>query len=285
MFDLSPVLLPSQLGPAEVEYSDARSILTKASGFIKRYNYTLNPYSGCGFGCDYCYARFFAPSDDRREAWGRWVRVKRNAAALVRRACERGKLVDGDAVYMSSVTDPYQPIESKLGLTRSILEAILEAGVQPRMTVQTRSPIVTRDIDLLRRFERLRVSFTVGTDSEAMRLRYEPHCASIARRFAALEELAAAGIRIGVAISPMLPIDDVEAFAARLAALDADEYVTQYFHTGSGWTRYAADTTAGAQRKALEDGWTLAAYEKTRDRLAALPGRPLLEGDEGFAPA
>ena len=145
---------------------------------------------------------------------------------------------------------------------------------------------MTRDIDLLRRFDRLRVSMTVGTDSESMRLRYEPHCAAIERRFAALEQLTAAGVRVGVAISPMLPIDDIEAFAARLVELDADEYVTQYFHTGSSWTRYAANTTAEAQRRALEDGWTPAAYEDTRDRLAdLLGGRRLPEGDEGFAPA
>ena len=213
------------------------------------------------------------------------MRVKRNAVALVRRACARGKLASGDIVYMSSVTDPYQPVESKLRLTRAILEAILEAGVQPRLTVQTRSPLVTRDIDLLTRFDRLRVSFTVGTDSEASRLRYEPHCAAIDRRFAALEELRDADVRIGVAISPMLPLDDVDAFAARLAALDAEEYVTQYFHASSSWSRFAANTTVEAQRKALEDGWTHAAYEATRHRLAEQLGRPLLEGNEGFAPA
>ena len=133
--DISALRLPSQLGPAEVSYNDARSILTPASGFIRRYDFTLNPYSGCGFGCDYCYARYFAPSDEERESWGRWVRVKRNAVDLVQRACATGKLADGDAVYMSSVTDPYQPIEKKLGLTRTILKAILDAGVQPRLTV------------------------------------------------------------------------------------------------------------------------------------------------------
>ncbi len=171
---------------------------------------------------------------------------------------------------MSSVTDSYQPIESKLGLTRSILETILEAGVQPRLTVQTRSPIVTRGIDLLRRFERLRVSFTVGTGSEAMRLRYEPHCASIARRFATLEELTAAGIRVGVAISPMLP---------------------------RRRCRGVRGPPGGARRRRVRDAALphglgldplrrrhLAAYETTRDRLAALLGGPLREGDEGFAP-
>ena len=88
MFGNAPLLplaapLVMKLGPAEVSYSDSRSILTEASGFIGRYDYTLNPYSGCGFGCDYCYARYFAPSEEQRDGWGRWVRVKRNAVALL----------------------------------------------------------------------------------------------------------------------------------------------------------------------------------------------------------
>ena len=165
----------SVFGRTSVEHIDSKSILTRASGFLSRYDFTLNPYSGCGFGCEYCYARFFAPSARQRETWGKWVSVKRNGRELMTTACRSGALKTGDAIYMSSVTDPYQPVEQRLGLTRAILEAMLECGVQPRLTIQTRSPIVTRDIDLLRRFDKVRVNFSIPTDSEAVRLRYEPH--------------------------------------------------------------------------------------------------------------
>ena len=278
---------PSSFGRAEVTYADARSILTRASGFIKRYRFTLNPYGGCGFACEYCYARSFAPTVEKQDAWGTWVSVKRNAAALIAKACRSGELPSGDAVYMSSATDPYQPIERRLEVTRSILETALEHGVQPRLTIQTRGPLVVRDIDLFRRFERLRVNLTIGTDSDDVRRRYEPACPSIGRRLEAAATLAEAGIRIGISVSPMLPLADVDAFATRLAALDADEYVTQYLHPVRPGYRFVANTTTEALRLAREDGWGQREYQRARRRLAEMlgPERPLLEGTEGYAPA
>lgn len=275
----------ASLGRTKVKAVDSRSILTAASGFMSEYKFTLNPYSGCAFGCDYCYAKFFAGAPSRRQTWGDWVVVKQNAVALVGQACRSGMLKTGEAVYMSSVTDPYQPIEKKLGLTRDILGAILTSGVQPRLTIQTRSPLVVRDIDLLKRFERLRVNVTVTTDSEPVRLRYEPRCPSIRVRLKTLRHLKADGIKTGVSISPMLPIGDVQEFGDRLAELNADEYVTQYLKPGR--SPFAAGTSRDALEKAKQDGWGLCEYRSTREQLAAILGRdrPLLEGMEGYAPA
>jgi DNA repair photolyase len=278
---------PSSQGRATVSYSDSKSILNSASGFMGNYKFTLNPYSGCTFACEYCYARFFAPSLEDQETWGQWVRVKENAVELLRRArraksTER-RLEPGDTVYMSSVTDPYQPIEAKLGLTRAILEELLD--VQPRLTIQTRSPIATRDIDLFQRFDRIRVNFTITTDSENVRLRYEPHCPSIEVRFRAAESVARAGVPVGISISPLLPIRDVQAFAKRLASLDAAEYVTQYFKPAR--SRFSAGSTPEAIQKMSEDSWTSAEYQEVRSMLASIlgPARPLLEGMQGYAPA
>jgi DNA repair photolyase len=275
----------SAFGQASVQHIDSKSILTPASGFMSQYKFTLNPYGGCAFGCEYCYARFFAPSSEQRETWGQWVLVKTNARELIAGACRSGVLKSGDAVYMSSVTDPYQPVERRFGLARAVLEAILDSGGQPRLTIQTRSPLVTRDIDLFERFEKLRVNVTITTDSEDVRLRYEPHCPSIRARFKTAAALSAAGVRIGISISPMLPLKDAEAFGARLADLRADEYVTQYLKPGR--SQFASGTSAEALRRVREDGWGVPEYRRAREVLARALGdeRPLLEGVAGFAPA
>jgi toxin-antitoxin system PIN domain toxin len=125
---------PERIGDTEVSYRDAASILTRATGFMSDYDFTLNPYSGCGFGCSYCYAAFFSRDAQRSDSWGRWVEVKQNALEKLNRM--RTSLT-GKAIYMSSVTDPYQPIERRLLLVRGLLEALAEQ--QPRLVVQTRS--------------------------------------------------------------------------------------------------------------------------------------------------
>jgi len=276
---------PAVFRRTSVQHIDSKSILTPASGFMSQYKFTLNPYGGCAFGCEYCYARSFAPSLEQRETWGQWVLVKTNARELIASACRSGVLKSGDAIYMSSVTDPYQPVERRLGRTRALLGAILDSGVQPRLTIQTRSPLVTRDIDLFERFEKLRVNITITTDSEDVRRRYEPRCPPIAARMKAASALSAAGVRIGISISPMLPLKDAEAFGTRLAGLGAGEYVTQYLKAGR--SQFAAGTSAEALRRVREDGWGLLEYRQARDALSRALGdeRPLLEGMAGFAPA
>ena len=99
--------------------------------------------------------------------------VKENALALLER--KRRSTLLGKTIYMSSVTDPYQPIEKRLGLTRELLR-ILAERYQPRLVIQTRSPLVTRDVDLLRRFEHVQVNMTITTDSEEVRRAFEPTC-------------------------------------------------------------------------------------------------------------
>lgn len=273
-------------GRATVIPRHVASILTPASGFMSAYKFTLNPYSGCTFACDYCYARFFAPTPAEQAQWGRLVGVRLNGADLVRRAMHSRsparRLERGDAIYMSSVTDPYQPIEAKRELTRQLLEALIP--VQPRLTIQTRSPLATRDIDLFQQFTRIRVNFTITTDSEAMRLRYEPHSPAIGVRLEAAAAIAAAGVPIGVSISPMLPLDDAAAFGRRVAALDAAEYVTQFFKPARA--RFSAGSTPEALSNMKEDGWTKARYQAARAAIATAlgPARPLLEGSAGYAP-
>ena len=106
---------PATMGKTEITYPDRfKSILLPGQGFMDQYDFTLNPYSGCSFGCSYCYAAFFTSKQEDMDNWGNWVRVKANALELLKSQYPKGSL-DGKTIYMSSVTDPYQPIEKKVG--------------------------------------------------------------------------------------------------------------------------------------------------------------------------
>src|SRR5262249_54376884 len=109
---------------ATMEQINARSIFSPATGFIRRggFDWSCNPYVGCSFGCLYCYALFLPQNRRPREDWGKWFQAKTNAVELARKQAPR---VAGQAVYLSSVTDPYLPAERSLQLTRGILEALV----------------------------------------------------------------------------------------------------------------------------------------------------------------
>ncbi len=231
---------PTRLGRAAIEYRPAGAILTKATGFMEEYDFTLNPYSGCAFGCTYCYAAFFSRASgsmtgaERRDRWGRWVQVKENAVRLLEK---RRKRLDGTLIYMSSVTDPYQPIERKLKLTRQLLE-ILARRHRPKLVVQTRSPDVVRDADLFREIEanggRVQVNLTVTTDDEDVRKAFEPSCPSNARRLAAARQLVEEGIQSCITMTPLLLVRDAKEFAASLLATGVEKFIIQPFHFQRG---------------------------------------------------
>jgi DNA repair photolyase len=128
------------------------------------------------------------------------------------------------------------------------------------------------------------VNFSIPTDSEDVRLRYEPHAPSIAVRFKAAAQVAGAGVRIGVSVTPMLPIRDLEAFGIRLAGLNADGYSTQYLKPAR--SSFGAGSTSEALRKAQEDAWGIREYRQARESLARVlgEGRKLYEGAGGYAP-
>jgi DNA repair photolyase len=267
LFDAPPISVPVRVGRAEMAINDAASILTRTNGRLDRYDYSLNPYRGCGFGCSYCYAAFFVPDQRKRESWGDWVEVKANAVQLL----ERHRDLGGAKILMSSVTDPYQPAEHLVGLSRRILEHLSEREAQPRIVIQTRSPLVTRDIDVLRRFRWLRVNMSITTDSDEVRKRFEPSCASIERRLGAVRELRDSGIKTGVCVSPMLPIEDPIGFARTLRDLHADRYTASYFHSTD--RLFASGTRAHATELASEFGWTESRYRRARQVLEHLiPG-------------
>lgn len=260
-----------------MEQINARSIFSPATGFIRRggFDWTCNPYLGCSFGCTYCYAMFLPQNRRPKEDWGRWFQAKANAIELARKQAPR---VAGDAVYLASVTDPYLPAERSLELTRGILEALLPH--QPRLLIQTRGPLVVRDLDVLRRFRAVRVNLSIPTDSEDVRQAFEPKAPPLERRWEAAAAVRAAGVPVGLCVTPTLPLRDPDRFADRLVDFAPDVLVLQDFHDSGGG--FGADT--GASARALLPGY---AWDHGRYR-AFLEGlrrrRTTFEGEAGFFP-
>ena len=275
---LGQPMRPESIGGVSIEYRDATSILTPASGFMSGYDFTLNPYSGCSFGCTYCYAAFFARETTKRDTWGEWLVVKQNAEELLNRLAKRG-LLKSKSIYLSSVTDPYVPIDQQLGITRALLQILVKHDV--RLVVQTRGPLVTRDIDLFKQFRAIRVHMTVTTDAEDVRKVFEPRCPANRRRLAAIAEVAAAGVPTRITLTPLLPVADPSAFALALQETGVREFVVQPFHSGRG--KFVRGTRDEALRLTDKYRWT---PERYQDTLAVLRRRlpVLFEGQEGFAP-
>ncbi|MGH7865260.1 MAG: radical SAM protein [Candidatus Binataceae bacterium] len=253
-------------------------VLTPTGGFLKGFDYSLNPYVGCSFGaaggCPFCYVRALPVARALDGPWGSWVIAKSNLQARLEselRALEmRGRL--GEAtIFMSSATDPYQGIERRLRLTRAALELFVRFAVR-RVLLQTRSPMVVRDIDLLRRLgDRVIVSITLETDREPVRRALTPTSASVERRLATCRRLRAEGIFVQLAISPMLPNDPAQ--LAALADGVADRVIVDTYFDGDG---------AGGRRSralGIEQLYTRLGYEKWfrpdahRDLVAALTAR------------
>jgi len=177
---------------------ECKSILTKSG--IEMVDYALNPYVGCGHGCVYCYARFMKRFTGHKEEWGTFVDVKVNAAEVLARQMRRAKRGN---IAFGTVTDPYQPLERKYEITRACLE-VLTAYDFP-VSILTKSDLVLRDLDLLRRLKDVEVGFTITTLDEEVRRAFEPRSSPVPARLAALAALARAGIKTWAFCGPLLP--------------------------------------------------------------------------------
>ncbi|HEU4950963.1 MAG TPA: radical SAM protein [Holophagaceae bacterium] len=218
--------IPALFHGATVEPEEARSILRPQKDPVYGFGYTLNPYRGCSHGCRYCYVRQYpaqvpgAPKGvlHGTEDWGQWIAPKVNAPELLWR--ERHKLHE-QSVFMASATDPYQPLERDLRLTRQCLEVLLRCPTT-RVIVHTRSALILQDLGLLQAFgDRLSVGFSIPTDDDTVRQVTEPQAPPIPTRWSTVERLAKAGIRVGISAAPLMPVLDAQAFARRAKASGA----------------------------------------------------------------
>jgi DNA repair photolyase len=163
-------------------------------------DYVINPYVGCQHGCLYCYACFIKRFSGHKEPWGKFIDIKSNAANLLRVEIKKKKR---GTVWVSGLCDPYQPLERKYGITRNCLE-ILADNDWP-VVIQTRSPLVLRDMDILKRARHFEAGLTITTADERIRNLFEPDAPPIKERLDALGELHRAGIKTYAMIAPMLP--------------------------------------------------------------------------------
>lgn len=268
----------NKIGKTEIHYMRSASILTEAKGFMGAYDFTLNPYSGCSFGCNYCYAAFFSRTSEEKDNWGHWLKVKENALQLLLKW--RKRPLDNKTIYMSSVTDPYQPIEKQIELTRGILKELSNYH-KPRLVVQTRSPLVVRDIDLLKTFDVLQVNMTVTTDDEEVRKAFEPLCPSNKARLKAIKAVTEAGIPTCITMTPLLPINNVMEFVCELNKTGVKKFIVQPFHPEKG--KFVASTREDALAQIRRMAWNESKYlEIVKVLRNELPW--LGEGKDGFAP-
>ncbi len=251
--------------PVLGEQRDIRYFATRARGVLNDPGTTgfegfwsVNPYVGCAFGCAYCYARYahryaleraLAAAPEHAElrrvaeelppwlAFERAIVVKRNAPEVLARTLWHGPerlrdLVHGHRLVIGTATDPYQPAERRFRITRGILEALARhPGLQ--VVIITKSPLVTRDADLLARLARhstVEVHVSLITVDRELARRIEPRAPTPEARLRAVARLRAAGVRVRVNAMPVLPgITDAPAQLAalveRVAAAGAESIV------------------------------------------------------------
>jgi DNA repair photolyase len=228
----------------------SKTILSKS----KVHDYVVNPYVGCQHACTYCYARFMKRFTGHKEPWGEFVDVKVNAVDLLR--VEIGKRKRA-SVWISGVCDPYQPLEGKYKLTRGCLE-ILAQHDWP-VIIQTRSPLVLRDIDILKEASSFEVGLTIPTADDAIRKLFEPNAPPITERLRTLDELHQAGIKTYAMIAPLLP--GAEGLAPALEGKVNHVIVDRMNYNHANWV-YA--------KHGLEDRLSDEFYYRTSREIAAV---------------
>jgi DNA repair photolyase len=202
----SPAL--DRRGGVEFHEMPVRQILNRCTSPRMPFQWTINPYRGCEFGCVYCYARYTHEFLELRDPldFERRIFVKRMAAEALARALSRTRVGD-DTIAIGTATDPYQPAERRFELTRSMLKVLAElSGL--KISITTKSALITRDLDLLRALNRrsdISVNFSLITLDRRLQRVLEPRAARPELRLGALAELAGAGIRCNVLVMPVIP--------------------------------------------------------------------------------
>lgn len=178
---------------------NCKSVLMKSK--LPESDYCINPYLGCMHNCSYCYARFMRRFSNHSESWGEFVDVKVNSAEVLRKQMAHNP--KRGVILIGSVTDAYQPLERKYGITRAVIQELLPYDFP--ISVLTKSDLVTRDIDLFRQFKDCEVGLTITTLDDKASRDFEPYASLPGKRLDALSMLREAGIKTYAFVGPILP--------------------------------------------------------------------------------
>ena len=170
---------------------------------VPSYDYTVNPYTGCGHSCVYCYANFMRRfSGHLKDPWGSFVDVKVNLLDVLAKELPRRS---GGRVWFSSVCDPYQQVEAKYKLTRGAIE-LISRYQKFSVSILTKNALVLRDLDILQSMRgRVDIGFTITTFSSEAQPFFEPRASPVKDRIEALSRLNESGLDTWVFIAPIIP--------------------------------------------------------------------------------
>ena len=180
-----------------INFREAKNIITKSN--VPEVDFVINPYIGCQHGCIYCYAEFMIRfTGHKGDKWGDFLDIKTYDFEKI-----KPQKFDGKTILLSSVTDPYTPLELKYKNTRKILENLV--GTKARISILTKSKFVVRDIDLFKKFENLEVGISISTLDNDFAALIERGASRPKERLEALKEIHESGIKTYTFISPYFP--------------------------------------------------------------------------------
>ncbi|WP_217560390.1 radical SAM protein [Paenibacillus sp. GbtcB18] len=226
------------MNPVRYEKITAKQVLNPVKTPAMPFEHSINPYRGCQHGCSFCYARamhaFLGLNGD--DTFQTNILMKENAPEALREqlrkaARSRKGLAGIGRIAIGTATDPYQQAEGRAKLTRGCLEVLTEYPVP--LTITTRSPLILRDLDLLRKLPVYAVNISLNTLNRTTWRNFEPGAPSPAKRLETVRALTDAGIPAGIFMAPMLPYitdgrDELEELIAAAAEHGAQFVMASY---------------------------------------------------------
>jgi DNA repair photolyase len=194
----------------DVEYFSIKSktVLNRCSSESMPFTWTINPYRGCEFGCKYCFARYTHEYLGMAEVqdFERKIYMKLNAPEILAKDLMKAN-AEGKLIAIGTATDPYQPSERRVQVTRKLLE-VFSSCQGLNLSITTKSALVKRDIDLLKAVNernRLRINFSLITLDTRLLRALEPRAPTPQKRLDAMKALSEAGLEVGLFLAPILP--------------------------------------------------------------------------------
>lgn len=220
-----------------LKYVPAKGIITKSK--LPDTDYVVNPYIGCAFGCSYCYASFMGRRvNESIGNWGNYLYLKENCVSLfsqeLRKFIENGKTA---TILFSSVTDPYQPAESKLCVTQKMLEICASYGYEGMISILTKSPLVLRDLSIIQSLKNKEVGLTIShvVDHDLLVKKMEMNAPGARARLMTLEKLNQQGVKTYAFIGPLMPhlfenLAQVEEIFKQISHVGTQEIFVEYLN-------------------------------------------------------